>query len=120
MFSELHDECKGFPYAIGIRNENMQPLTSYNLRMTLVQCQYFGISREIFDGEETALRAIIANDEIEFFVRYMNQGVNIYHPIGKFPAIAPDDARNTARCMRDSYGGDELQEEDGYIDHIDF
>lgn len=66
MFPELDEYYEGFPHAISSENEENTSFNDYTLFNTLAECLYHGISREIFDGSEPALRAVITNGEIKF------------------------------------------------------
>lgn len=128
MFRESDEQYKGFPNGISSENEERTPFSSYNLYNTLAECLYYGISREIFDGSEPALRAVIANGEIKFLARYMYKGAYHYETVGTFPRVSVKAARERARgifnAIDDNHVLDEENEtehdveyEDGYFDY---
>lgn len=85
MIFESDQYYDGFPHAISSENEEKTSFNDYALVNTLAECLYHGISREIFDGSEPALRAVIANGEIKFLARYTLRGACYYEPLGRFP-----------------------------------
>ena len=68
MIFESDQYYDGFPHAISSENEEKTSFNDYALVNTLAECLYHDISREIFDGSEPALRAVIANGKIKFLV----------------------------------------------------
>lgn len=128
MFPELDEQYNGFPNAISSENEERTPFSGYNLYNTLAECLYHGISREIFDGSEPALRAVIANGEIKFLARYMHNGAYHYEAIGTFPRMSATVARERARgfinvfddshMLNEEYETeDDVEYEEGYFDY---
>lgn len=112
MFSESDEYYNGFPHAISSENEENTSFTDYNLFYTLAECLYHGISREIFDGSEPALRAVIANGEIKFLARYTLRGACYYEPLGRFPRMSIKDARECARELYNRYDDNRVPDEE--------
>ena len=84
----------------------------YALVNTLAECLYHGISREIFDGSEPALRAVIANGEIKFSARYTLRGACYYEPLGRFPRMSIKDARECARELYNRFDDNRVPDEE--------
>lgn len=84
MIFESDQYYDGFPHAISSENEEKTSFNDYALVNTLAECLYHDISREIFDGSEPALRAVIANGKIKFLARYTLQGPAIMNPSAHF------------------------------------
>ncbi|AWR82831.1 hypothetical protein B9T59_18315 [Escherichia coli] len=80
MIFESDQYYDGFPHAISSENEEKTSFNDYALVNTLAECLYHDISREIFDGSEPALRAVIANGQIKFLARYTLRGACYYEP----------------------------------------
>ncbi|WP_297116080.1 Arm DNA-binding domain-containing protein [uncultured Enterobacter sp.] len=112
MFPESDEYYNGFPHAISSENEENTSFTDYNLFYTLAECLYHGISREIFDGSEPALRAVIANGEIKFLARYTLGGACYYEPLGRFPRMSIKDARERARELYNSHDDNRVPDEE--------
>lgn len=112
MFSESDEYYNGFPHAISSENEENTSFTDYNLFYTLAECLYHGISREIFDGSEPELRAVIANGQIKFLARYTLRGACYYEPLGRFPRMSIEDARECARELYNRYDDNRVPDEE--------
>lgn len=84
----------------------------YALVNTLAECLYHDISREIFDGSEPALRAVIANGQIKFLARYTLRGACYYEPLGRFPRMSIKDARECARELYNRYDDNRVPDEE--------
>ena len=97
MYHTTPDECPEFPQAISSENVGKVKFTRYRLLMTQAQCNFYGIQREIFDGEFPALRAIVKGDfQIEFFVKYKCRGLDYYGSLGDWPHMTISDAKEIA------------------------
>lgn len=112
MFPELDEHYNGFPHAISSENEENTSFTDYTLYNTQAECLYHGISREIFDGSEPALRAIIANGGIKFLARYTREGVFYYEPLGTFPRMSVEVARDRARELYNAFDDNRVPDEE--------
>ena len=112
MFPELDEYYEGFPHAISSENEENTSFNDYTLFNTLAECLYHGISREIFDGSEPALRAVITNGEIKFLARYTREGARYYESIGTFPGVSVEFARKQARELYHIYDDNRVPDED--------
>ncbi|MFB5642307.1 DUF4102 domain-containing protein [Kluyvera ascorbata] len=118
MIPESDEYYEGFPHAISSENEEKTSLTDYTLFYTLAECLYHRISREIFDGSEPALRAVIANGEIKFLARYTLEGACYYEPLGTFPRMPVNVARKRARELYNRFDDNRVPDED--YEHIPF
>jgi len=112
MFPDLDEQYNGFPHAISSENEENTSFNDYTLYNTQAECMYHGISREIFDGSEPALRAIIANGEIKFLARYTREGVCYYGPLGTFPRMSVEVARDRARELYNAFDDNRVPDEE--------
>lgn len=112
MFPESDEYYEGFPHAISSENEENTSLNDYTLLYTLAECLYHGISREIFDGSEPALRAVIANGEIKFLARYTREGACYYEPLGTFPRMSVNVARERAREVYNAFDDNRVPDEE--------
>ncbi|EEX1840740.1 DUF4102 domain-containing protein [Escherichia coli] len=94
-------DFKGFPGAIQ-SDTKVNPLFSeYNLTMTLAECNYFKVSREITDSKEPGLKAIINKDnKILFIAYYMQDGNHYFCHIGFFPEMSIESARGKAGAIK--------------------
>ncbi|MEG2264477.1 MAG: hypothetical protein RSC68_09015 [Acinetobacter sp.] len=124
MFPELDEQYNGFPYAITSENEELTSFTDYTLYNTQAECLYHGISREIFDGSEPALRAVISNGEIKFLARYTRDGVCHYEFICTFPRLSVEAARERARKLFNAFDDNrvlddeyDFEYEEGYFEY---
>ena len=118
MIFESDQYYDGFPHAISSENEEKTSFNDYALVNTLAECLYHGISREIFDGSEPALRAVIANGEIKFLARYTLEGACHYEPLGTFPRMSVNVARDRARELYNAFDDNRVPDED--YEHIPF
>ena len=118
MIFESDRYYQGFPHAISSENEEKTSFNDYALVNTLAECLYHDISREIFDGSEPALRAVIANGEIKFLARYTLRGACYYEPLGTFPRMPVDVARERARELYNRFDDNRGPDED--YDNIPF
>ncbi|EFJ3802127.1 TPA: DUF4102 domain-containing protein [Escherichia coli] len=112
MFPELDEYYEGFPHAISSENEENTSFNDYTLFNTLAECLYHGISREIFDGSEPALRAVITNGEIKFLARYTREGARYYEPLGTFPRMPVNVARERARELYNRFDDNRVPDEE--------
>ena len=112
MFPELDEYYEGFPHAISSENEENTSFNDYTLFNTLAECLYHDISREIFDGSEPALRAVIANGQIKFLARYTREGARYYESIGTFPGVSVKLARKQARELYNIYDDNRVPDEE--------
>ncbi|MFV7519278.1 DUF4102 domain-containing protein [Enterobacter kobei] len=112
MIFESDQYYDGFPHAISSENEEKTSFNDYALVNTLAECLYHGISREIFDGSEPALRAVIANGKIKFLARYTLRGACYYEPLGRFPRMSIKDARECARELYNRFDDNRVPDEE--------
>lgn len=112
MFPESDEYYEGFPHAISSENEENTSFNNYALFNTLAECLYHGISREIFDGSEPALRGVIANGEIKFLARYTREGACYYEPLGTFPRMSVNVARERAREVYNAFDDNRVPDEE--------
>lgn len=111
MFPELDEYYEGFPHAISSENEENTSFNDYTLFNTLAECLYHGISREIFDGSEPALRAVITNGEIKFWLVIRVKGHAIMNPLARF-GVSVKLARKQARELYNIYDDNRVPDED--------
>lgn len=123
MFPGIDEQYYGFPHAISSENEELTSFSDYNLYYTQAECLVHDISREIFDGSEPALRAVISNGEITFLARYTHDGIRYYQLLGRFPHLSVDVAREQARELFNSLDDnrvtdeDDVEYEEGYFNY---
>lgn len=120
MFPELDEHYNGFPHAISSENEENASFTDYTLYNTQAECLYHGISREIFDGSEPALRAVIANGEIKFLARYAREGAFHYESIGTFPRMSVDIARERAHELFNAFDDNRVRDNEYETDDVEY